>query len=75
MDSKVKQWSVVVDYLQNDPRDSIAIRLIDASLGILHNDYDRLRALNYHIQKIHDELNSASLMQPPIQEDPNAPAR
>jgi hypothetical protein len=64
-------------YVQGEAADSVAIRFIEIAIRNLPNDYDRLRVLNYNVQKIMDKVNGAAaeLNKTQAQEVPHGPAR
>ena len=54
--------SINTDYVDGESVDTQVIRLVENALNMLDNDYQKVRILNYHIQKINDK-RSADLEQ------------
>lgn len=76
MGKELHNISVNTDYIKGEPIDTQAIRLVEAALNLLSNDYQKVRILQYHIQKINDKRSAeAEASMPGVQEMQHGPAR
>lgn len=73
---KPQPRSITLNYFEGETPDALAIRFIEAATQDL-NDYDKVRVLQYSIQKIQDKVNQAAVDAATAQpmEGPNGPAR
>lgn len=77
MPKQIQNIAVNTDYVEGEGQPTIVLRLIEAAVNMLPSDYDRLRVLNYSVQKIVDGRNTQMEDQTKaqMQEVPHGPAR